>query len=81
MIFTYSSGFVPQALIAGGLASLASDGHFVSVTKAEMAAALNMDLAALERKSAAVLNKRKGQRLFRKRKAATSRTDSTHCQV
>lgn len=79
--FTYSSGFAPQALTAGGLESLASDWRFVSVTKAEMAEALHMDLAALERKSAAALNKHKGQCVFRKRKTPVSRPDNTHCQV
>ncbi len=81
-VVTYCSGFVAQALTAGGLESLASDGRFVSVTKAEMAEALQMDLTVLERKSAAVLNnKRKGQCVFRKRKTPVSRPDNTHCQV
>ncbi|XP_016119663.1 voltage-dependent L-type calcium channel subunit alpha-1S-like, partial [Sinocyclocheilus grahami] len=72
---------IQEALTAGGLESLASDWRFVSVTKAEMAEALHVDLAVLERKSAAVLNKRKGQCVSRKRETLVSRPDNTHCQV
>ncbi len=54
----------------------------MSVTKAEMAEALQMDLAMLEKKSATVLiNKRKGQCVFGMKKTPVSHQDNTHCQV
>ncbi|TRY91912.1 hypothetical protein DNTS_029630 [Danionella cerebrum] len=49
-----------EALIAGGLETLSNDWNFLSVTKAELATALHMDLHELEKKSAAFLNKNKG---------------------
>ncbi|KAB5536707.1 hypothetical protein PHYPO_G00110550 [Pangasianodon hypophthalmus] len=49
---------IQEVLEAGGVACLAADRSFVSVTKGEMAAALHMDMREVERKAATMLNTR-----------------------
>ncbi|XP_065099249.1 calcium channel, voltage-dependent, L type, alpha 1S subunit, a [Paramisgurnus dabryanus] len=71
---------IQETLFAGGLESLACDSYFVSVTKAEMAESLRMDVDVLERISAAILNKRQGHsEMFKD--TVTCQLDVTHCQV
>lgn len=51
-----------QVLKTGGVASLAADSIFVGVVKAELAAALHLSLADLERNAVALLNTQAGSR-------------------
>lgn len=50
----------PQALVEGGLASLANDPHFVSVTKREMADAMNTTVNEMENVAQGILGRQAG---------------------
>lgn len=49
-----------QALVKGGLTSLARDAGFVSVTKKEMADAMHIPIAEMEGMAQGILNERSG---------------------
>lgn len=50
----------PKALVEGGLASLANDPHFVSVTKREMADAMNTTVDDMESVAQGILSQQAG---------------------
>lgn len=52
--------FLFQALVKGGLASLAKDPSFVSATKQEMAAAMHTTVGDMESMSQGILSERSG---------------------
>ncbi|XP_053280478.1 dihydropyridine-sensitive L-type skeletal muscle calcium channel subunit alpha-1 [Pleuronectes platessa] len=67
---TAADQLVHEALVEGGLASLARDGDFVSASKQEMADAMRIPMAEMEGMARGILNERSGSMASVKKRRA-----------